>query len=52
LEAHFVKVSGEMLRTDFMPRSNDTALEQRECGFHGVGVDVAMRVLLGVLNAN
>ncbi len=34
-----------MLSVHFMPRSNDTALEQAECGFDGIGVNVAMRIV-------
>ena len=39
-----------MLRVYFMPRSNDAALEQGERRFHGVRVNVAMRVLAGVVD--
>ena len=38
-ECHLVQVSREMLGADAMPRSNDSALEQREGGFDGVGCD-------------
>src|ERR1700726_3492067 len=34
-----------MFRTDFMPRSHNAALEQREGRFHGVGMDIAMGIL-------
>lgn len=44
-EGHFVKVGLEMLRANLVPRSNDAALEQRECGFNGVGVNVTAHVL-------
>ena len=40
-EAHFIEVGRKMLCTDIMPRSHDAALEKRECGFYGVGVNVA-----------
>ena len=49
-EAHFVEVSREMLRIDFMPRSHDTAFEQGECRLHSVGMNVAVRVLLRVID--
>src|ERR1700730_1261317 len=39
-----------MLRIDFMPRSNDAALEQRECRFNGVRMNVAVCVLARVIN--
>ena len=45
-EAHFIKVGRKMLRGDFMPRSHNAALEQREGRFHGVGVNVAVGVVL------
>src|SRR6266849_6696894 len=34
-----------MLCVHLMPRPNDAALEQAECGFDGIGMNVAMRVL-------
>src|SRR5947209_5249177 len=40
-----------MLRGDFMPRAHNAALEQREGGFHSVGVNIAMRVLFGVIDS-
>jgi len=40
-ELHFVQVGREMLRAKAMPRSDDAALKQRECGFHGVRVNVS-----------
>jgi hypothetical protein len=40
-ESHFLAVGLQVLRADFVPRSNNSALEQRECGFDGIGVDVA-----------
>ena len=43
-ELHFVQVCGKMLRADLVPRSNDAAFQQRECGFHGVRVNVAVNV--------
>ena len=49
-EAHFVKVSREMLRRDFMPCSHNAALEQAESRLDGVGVNVAMRVFTRVIN--
>ena len=44
---HFSKVGSEMFRTDSMPGSNDAALQQGECGFHGVSVDVPVHINLG-----
>src|SRR5690242_11551232 len=38
-ECHFVQIGREVLRTDAMPASHDTALEQREGGFNGVRCD-------------
>jgi hypothetical protein len=40
-----------MLRIDFMPRAHDTALEQAERRFHGVRVDIAVRVLTNVIDS-
>lgn len=31
-EAHFVEVGVQMLRTNTMARSNDSAIQKRECG--------------------
>ena len=39
-----------MFRVDLMPCSNDAALEQRESGFHGVGVNVTVCVLASMIN--
>lgn len=39
-ECHFVQVGGEMLRTDFVPASHDAALQERESGLDGVGVNI------------
>jgi len=41
---HLRAVGLEMLRADSMPRTHDSALEKRECGFNRVGIDVAFRV--------
>lgn len=43
-KAHFVAVGLEMLRADFMPRSENAALQEREGRFNGVGVNVAANV--------
>jgi hypothetical protein len=40
-EAHFIKVGLQMLCADFMPCSDDAALEQRERALYGVRVYVA-----------
>jgi len=50
-EAHFVEVSREMLRRDFMPRTHDAALEQGERRFHGVSVNVSVRVFSRVIDS-
>ena len=39
-----------MLRTDFMPRSNDAPLEQAESGFNGISMNVAVGVMSRVVN--
>jgi hypothetical protein len=43
-EGHFLAVGLEMLRADFMPRAHNSALEKRECGFNGIGVNVALGI--------
>ena len=45
-EAHFLKVGLEMFCTEFMPATAQTALEQRECGFNGIGVGLSAYVFL------
>src|SRR5271166_5265272 len=40
-ERHFVKVGLQMLGADLVPSSHDTALQQRECRFYAVRVDVS-----------
>ena len=45
-ERHFFEVGGKMFCRDFMPRSHDAALEQAKCALDGIGVDVAIKVLL------
>ena len=42
-EAHFVKVGLQMLCANPMPRSNDAPLEQGECRFDRVGMNVSSR---------
>ena len=49
-EAHFIKVSREMLRRDFMPCPNNAALEKREGRFHGVCMHVTMSVFAGMVD--
>ena len=39
-----------MLRRDFMPRSHNAAFEKGKSGFHGVCMDVAVRVFPRVVN--
>lgn len=43
---HFVKVGRQMLRRDSVPRSHDSALEQRERRFYGVRVNIAANIFL------
>ena len=43
--SHFVKVGRQMIRRDTMPCPHDAPLEQRECGLHGIRVDVSVNVL-------
>jgi len=45
-ECHLVQVGLEMLRADLVPCSDDATLEQGECGFRCVGVDVTVNVNL------
>jgi hypothetical protein len=40
-ELHLGKVRREMFRADLVPRSHDATLEQGECRFHGVSVNVS-----------
>lgn len=49
-EAHFVKISREMFRRDFMPRTHNAAFEKRESRFDGIGMNVAVSVFAGVVN--
>lgn len=43
-EGHFFAVGLEMFRRDFMPRSYNATLQERESGFDCVGVSVALHV--------
>src|SRR5271156_624653 len=43
-EGHFFQVSSEMLCTNSVPSSYNTALEKRKRGFHGVCVNVAHNI--------
>lgn len=46
---HLFEVGREMLRADFVPRSNDAALQKREGRLNGVRVNIPVNVnLLGV----
>lgn len=49
-EAHFVQIGRQVFRADFMPRSNDAALQERERRLDSIGVNLAMRVFAGVVN--
>jgi len=44
-KGHFVQIGREMLGADLVPRSNDSALQQRERGFDGVGMNVAVNIM-------
>lgn len=39
-----------MLRADFMPRSNDAPFQEAKRRFNPIGVNIAMRVFLGMVN--
>ena len=39
-ESHLVQVGLQVLGADFVPRSNDAALEQRKCGFDSIRMNV------------
>jgi hypothetical protein len=41
---HFFAVGLEMLRANFVPSSEDAALQERESRFYGISVDVALHV--------
>ena len=43
-ERHFIKVGRQMFCRDFMPRTNDAALQERERGFDSVRRNVAVHV--------
>lgn len=43
-ECHFIEVGGEVLRRDFMPRTDDATLEQRERGFDAVRSDIPVHI--------
>jgi len=43
-KAHFVQIGREMLCADLVPASDDSALEQRECGLYGIRVNVPFDV--------
>jgi hypothetical protein len=43
-KSHFVATGREMLRADVVPRSDDAALEEPECGFDGVSMNVTVNV--------
>src|ERR1035441_5629101 len=42
-KAHFVKIGLQVLRADAVPSSNDSALQQRESRFNGVGMNVGSK---------
>src|SRR5260370_5890467 len=41
---HFVEVGRKMLRADLMPRTHDAALQERECGFDRISMNVSVHV--------
>lgn len=43
-EGHFGAIGLEMLRANFMPRSENPALQKGECGFNSIGMNVAFYV--------
>jgi hypothetical protein len=48
-ERHLVQVGREMLCADLVPASNDSALEERERGFDGIGCDAVPVLVTRVL---
>src|SRR5690348_869563 len=46
---HLRKICGKVLRTDLMPASNDATLQERECRFSRVCVNVAIHVYTGTV---
>ena len=44
-ETHFFEVGGKMLCANAMPSTHDAALQERERGFNGIGVDITVNVL-------
>src|ERR1700722_9023932 len=52
-ESHFVQIRGEMLRANFVPASDDSPLEKRECGLDCVSRDTRAifisRIFLGTV---
>jgi len=43
-ESHFGAIGLQMLGADFMPRSEDAALQERESRFDGVGMNIALHI--------
>ena len=46
-EGHFFQVSRKMLCADFVPRSHDATLEQRECALDSARVRVTINIDVG-----
>jgi hypothetical protein len=44
-ESHLFQICGKMLRRNFVPSTDDAALEQGESRFHGVCMNVTTDVL-------
>ena len=43
-ESHFLEVGRKMFCRDFMPRTDNAALQQRECGLDAVRGDIAVNI--------
>src|SRR5437868_9483247 len=48
-ERHLVQVGRQMLGRDTMPRSNNSALQKRECVLDSIGVDVTININLALV---
>ena len=43
-EGHLIQVGSEMLRADLVPASDNSTLQQGECGFNGIGMNVTANI--------
>jgi hypothetical protein len=41
---HFFAVGLKVFRADSMPRTDNSALQERECGLNGIGIDIALGI--------